>query len=79
MASLRGADALSIELPEVGPAQSASRNPVRIAHHPSGIRYMHTASIAEAWGYNDKAVQYHLTAAANRGAFEIINMVHGSI
>eukprot|EP00972_Heterocapsa_arctica_P038844 5723795-Heterocapsa_arctica.AAC.1 len=40
---------------------------------------MHTACIAEAWGYCDKAVLFHVTAPAKRGAFGIINMVHGSI
>eukprot|EP00972_Heterocapsa_arctica_P036051 5305745-Heterocapsa_arctica.AAC.1 len=78
MASLRGSAAFSNELPEVGPAQNASRNPVRISYHPSRIRYMLTGNIAEAWGYNDTAVQYHVKAAANRGAFEFINMVHGT-
>eukprot|EP00972_Heterocapsa_arctica_P109194 16079254-Heterocapsa_arctica.AAC.1 len=50
MASLRGSAAFSDEIPDVGPAQNASRNPVRISHHPSGIRYMLTGNICGSLG-----------------------------
>eukprot|EP00972_Heterocapsa_arctica_P014879 2191463-Heterocapsa_arctica.AAC.1 len=77
-ASLRGKGTKSSNLPEKGLDWSASRSPVQVAHHPTGMRYMLTADIAEAWGICEPAVVSHLTATTTGTALEVINLALGS-